>query len=291
MAGLKTKAAVAAVIAVVVYFGFFRRKPQYDPAEVAGLRVVVTGSSTGIGEEVAYKFASLGAKVLVTARTESKLQKVVKKCKELGSPESYYVAVSMGGYKNASKVIDTAMQKFGGIDILVLNHINAAHYGGYRYNVAEVERVLMINTLTHAHLATVAMDTIIKNKGRIVVVSSLAGQIGSPLIIPYCTSKFALNGFFKSLRQELAFNETNEVSVSICHLGFIDTESAMKLQKYVKEKPSSQVECAEEMVRGAMMRERDIYFPSKVSLIAVMKEIIPEFFDRVIREHSNMPDD
>jgi len=47
--------------------------------EAKGLKVVVTGASTGIGEQIAYKFASLGANILVTARTVAKLQKVVRK--------------------------------------------------------------------------------------------------------------------------------------------------------------------------------------------------------------------
>nr|CAB3254162.1 hydroxysteroid 11-beta-dehydrogenase 1-like protein [Phallusia mammillata] len=290
MAGLKMKAAVVAAIAVMVYFGYFRRKPQYNPAEVAGLRVVVTGSSTGIGEQVAYKFASMGAKVLVTARTESKLQNVVKKCKELGSPESYYVAVSMGSYKNASKVIDMAMEKFGGIDVLILNHVDSGSIlGGYQHNVAKIERALMTNTWTHAHMATVALENLIKNKGRIVAVSSAAGMVGVPLQVEYSTSKFALNGFFTSLRQELRFNKTTEVSISLCNLGFIDTDMATNLQKYIHSDLYSKIECAAEIVRGAMMRDRDIFFPDNIVQLSIIKDIIPDYVEKLIREEYHAP--
>ncbi|XP_035670421.1 hydroxysteroid 11-beta-dehydrogenase 1-like protein isoform X2 [Branchiostoma floridae] len=71
----------------------FRVASQAASLEILrGARVVVTGCSTGVGEQVAYQYARLGAKVVITARREERLREVVAKMKDLGAQEAIYVA-------------------------------------------------------------------------------------------------------------------------------------------------------------------------------------------------------
>jgi len=60
------------------------------------------------------------------------------------------------------------------------------------------------------------------------------GKMSSPLVAPYTSTKFALNGFFGSLQHELAMKKSS-VSISICILGLIDTEHAMEKVRFVKQ--------------------------------------------------------
>jgi len=70
----------------------------------------------------------------------------------------------------------------GNIDVLVLNHIGQSYLGGYRYNVEDVEKLMMANVLTHAHMSDLAMPSLIKKKGRISVVSTALGLVQITII-------------------------------------------------------------------------------------------------------------
>ncbi|CAH1789317.1 unnamed protein product, partial [Owenia fusiformis] len=82
------------VVAAGVYIGL-TLTDNIDSELIRGKNVIITGASTGIGEQMAYHYARLGAKLLITARREHVLQKVIERCKEIGGPEGefhYFVA-------------------------------------------------------------------------------------------------------------------------------------------------------------------------------------------------------
>uniref|UniRef100_H2ZAQ7 Uncharacterized protein n=1 Tax=Ciona savignyi TaxID=51511 RepID=H2ZAQ7_CIOSA len=265
------------VVLLAVYLALFGRKKQYNPDDVKGLRVVVTGGSSGIGEQIAYKFASMGAKLHVSARRESKLIDVTAHAKDVGAQEAHYFVASLSSYINASLLIQDAMQKLGGIDVLILNHFTSPYVGFYRHEAKDIEQLFMTNMLTHAHLASAAMETLKENKGRIAATSSAVAFFGSPYTIPYTTTKCALVGFFQSLDHELTINKT-DVSVSLVHLGYIEKDTTYKkTNDKIKHKPASKVECAAEMVRGIMMREREVYFPASVSWVPLFQALFPDY--------------
>ena len=74
---------------------------------VEGRRVLVTGASSGIGEEMAYQYARMGASVFITARRESRLQRVIEKCRQLGPKTAKYgyVAADMSNAAHTKTVI------------------------------------------------------------------------------------------------------------------------------------------------------------------------------------------
>jgi len=65
----------------------------------------------------------------------------------------------------------------GGIDVLVLNHAGQTYFGDYVYEVQDIEKLMMSNMLTHAHMSGLAMPVLKKRKGRVVVISSAAGAV------------------------------------------------------------------------------------------------------------------
>lgn len=71
-----------------------------------GSTVVITGSSMGIGEHVAYEFAKHGARIIVTARSEEKLKQVVTKCRELGASQVYYFVADMQNTNHINHLIE-----------------------------------------------------------------------------------------------------------------------------------------------------------------------------------------
>ncbi|XP_048781930.1 11-beta-hydroxysteroid dehydrogenase 1-like isoform X3 [Lagopus muta] len=209
-----------------------------------GKRVIVTGASTGIGEQMAYHLARMGAHVLVTARTEAKLQQVngklgthtcthrhrkanltlqvVERCRALGASSARLVSGSMEDMATTRQLVEVAEAELGGLDMLILNHVGKSYFNYFDGDVGHVQKLLNINFLSYVAMTVSALPMLKRSGGSIVVVSSMAGKVGFPFTVPYSATKFALDGFFSSLRQEFSIQSVN-VSITLCILGFIDT--------------------------------------------------------------------
>uniref|UniRef100_A0A8D2MUP1 11-beta-hydroxysteroid dehydrogenase 1 n=1 Tax=Zonotrichia albicollis TaxID=44394 RepID=A0A8D2MUP1_ZONAL len=119
----------------------------------------------------------------------------------------------------------------GGLDMLILNHVGASYFGFFDGDVEHVRKLLEINFLSYVAMATSALPMLKESEGSIVVVSSMAGKVGFPFTAPYSATKFALDGFFSSLRQEFTIQNIN-VSITLCILGFIDTGESRSWMRY-----------------------------------------------------------
>nr|XP_023500299.1 hydroxysteroid 11-beta-dehydrogenase 1-like protein isoform X5 [Equus caballus] len=120
---------------------------NFNPASLQGARVLLTGASAGVGEELAYHYARLGSHLVLTAHTEALLQKlwpsqVVGNCRKLGAPKIFYIAADMASPEVPERVVQFALDKLGGLDYLVLNHLGAAP-AGTRARSAQATRWLL----------------------------------------------------------------------------------------------------------------------------------------------------
>ncbi len=88
------KAIGIAVLCLSIFIAY-QLVDHFDPETVNDKNVIITGASTGIGEQLAYHYARLGANILITARREQQLQKVIEKCREIGNKEGKYHYVSL----------------------------------------------------------------------------------------------------------------------------------------------------------------------------------------------------
>ncbi|XP_026720025.1 corticosteroid 11-beta-dehydrogenase isozyme 1-like [Athene cunicularia] len=209
-------------LGLVLAFWFYSARENFKPEMLKGKRVIVTGASTGIGEQMAYHLARMGSHILITARTEAKLQKVVERCLELGAASARYVSGTMEDMAFAEHVVKEAEASLGGLDMLILNHVGTSYFGYFDGDVGHVRKLLEINFLSYVAMTVSALPMLKESEGSIVVVSSMAGKVGFPFTVPYSATKFALDGFFSSLRQEFSIQSVN-VSITLCILGFIDT--------------------------------------------------------------------
>ncbi|XP_067414929.1 11-beta-hydroxysteroid dehydrogenase 1-like [Emydura macquarii macquarii] len=268
---------------------WFYSKEDFKPEMLKGKRVIVTGASTGIGEQMAYHLARMGAHVLVTARTEAKLQKVVAQCLELGAASAHYVSGSMEDMVLAEDVVKKATQLWGGLDMLILNHIGYTYFNYFDGDVAHIRKLLEVNFLSYVTMTVSALPMLKESGGSIVVVTSTAGKIGVPFVAPYSATKFALDGFFSSLRQELIVENIN-VSITLCVLGHIATETAKQTVSHVMQKPGApKEECALEIIKGGALRKRELYYPyTTVRIALLIRDWAPEFLDSLTRNSLNV---
>ncbi|XP_064325903.1 hydroxysteroid 11-beta-dehydrogenase 1-like protein isoform X3 [Phalacrocorax carbo] len=120
----KVLCATGIIAGVLVFFW----KDSFNPESLSGARVLLTGASAGIGEQMAYHYARFGAEIVLTARREAVLQKVVEKCLTLGAKKIFYIPADMSSPSEPEKVVQFAVQKLGGLDYVVLNHIGMTRF-------------------------------------------------------------------------------------------------------------------------------------------------------------------
>ncbi|XP_054660151.1 11-beta-hydroxysteroid dehydrogenase 1-like isoform X2 [Grus americana] len=186
--------------------------------------------------------------------------RVVERCLELGAASARYISGTMEDMAFAEHVVKEAETSLGGLDMLILNHIGTSYFGYFNGDVGHVRKLLEINFLSYVAMTTSALPMLKESEGSIVVVSSMAGKVGFPFTVPYSATKFALDGFFSSLRQEFSIQSVN-VSITLCILGFIDTESAVRAAAdLLLVSPAPREECALEILKGAALRRRELYY-------------------------------
>ncbi|NXC40963.1 DHI1L protein, partial [Penelope pileata] len=245
-------------IAVLLAFCW---KDSFNPESLSGARVLLTGASAGIGEQMAYHYARFGAEIVLTARREAVLQQVMEKCLTLGAKKIFYIPADMASPSEPERVIQFAVQKLGGLDYLVLNHIGISPFQMWGGDVEHTRWLMQVNFFSYVALTTAALPILEKNKGSLVVVSSLTGKIPTPFTTSYSATKFALDGFFSSLRHELMM-QGSSTSVTLCILGLIDTDTALEKTRgkvYLTAAPAADAALA--IIRGGAMQLPEIFYP------------------------------
>ncbi|NWS55120.1 DHI1 dehydrogenase, partial [Chunga burmeisteri] len=274
------------LLGLALAFYFYSPPDNFSEEMLRGKRVIVTGASSGIGEQMAYHLARMEAHLLLTARTEAKLQKVVERCLELGAASAHYVSGSMEDTTLPEVVVKEAENIWGGLDMLILNHIGHSYFNYFNGDVGHVRKLLETNFLSYVAMTTHALPMLKESEGNIVVVSSMAGRAASPFVAPYSATKFALDGFFSSLRLEFIIDKVN-VSITLCILGYIDTENAIQAISHAfRGTPAPKEECALEIIKSGVLRQRELNYPSQgLGNLLLLRAIAPDFLDSLIRSN------
>lgn len=224
---------------------------------------------------------------MITARRENVLQQVVEKCLRLGAQKAFYIAGDMANESDPDTVVDFSLEKLGGLDYLVLNHIGPSPFSMWKGDIEHTRWLMKVNFFSYVQMAWKALPSLEQSKGSLVIVSSLLGKMTSPFAVPYTATKFALNGFFGSLRHELAMKNSN-VSVSICTLGLIDTDSAMQKVRGVIDAPAyPATEAALNIIITGATQQPELYYPWFTYILTVTKDWIPAVTDYIIQNSYN----
>ena len=189
-----------------------------------GKVAIITGASAGIGEASAKALAAEGAELVVTARREERLKKLVNELNALGT-KSVYVAGDACEDETAKKTIQAAIDNFGRIDIL----LNNAGMGIYKdlvdTSLEEYDTMMDTNMRSGFLFTRYAVPHMIKQgEGTVLMLSSMAGVYGFPGEAVYCATKFAQVGFAQALDKEL---RTKGIKVGVICPGGVKTEFAI----------------------------------------------------------------
>ncbi|XP_036375020.1 hydroxysteroid 11-beta-dehydrogenase 1-like protein [Megalops cyprinoides] len=271
------------IMSVCAILTAFIWRDTFETESLRGARVLVTGASTGIGEQMAYYYARFGAQIIITARRENVLLQVAEKCLSMGAQKVLYISGDMAEQSDPARVVRFAVDKLGGLDYLVLNHIGSSPFAMWDGDVEHTRWLLQVNFLSYIQMTSAALPSLKQSGGSIIVVSSLLGKMSTPFAAPYTATKFALNGFFGTMYHELAMQRAN-VSLTICTLGLIDTESAMeKVRGYTNITAYPAAEAALQIIKAGALRQREVFYPWFTFYVTLIKDWFPFFTDLIIQ--------
>lgn len=187
-----------------------------------GKVVLITGASSGIGAGTAEYLSMLGATLALTGRNADNLKKTIDKCiTSEGTPRPLSVIGDVTNETDAKMIIDTVVQTFGKLDVLV-NNAGIIEYGTIETtSLEQYDKIMNTNVRSLYYLTMLAVPHLIATKGNIVNVSSVNGIRSFPGVLAYNMSKSAVDQFTRTVALELA---SKGVRVNSINPGVIITD-------------------------------------------------------------------
>ncbi|MCQ2119490.1 MAG: SDR family oxidoreductase [Bacteroidales bacterium] len=163
--------------------------------------VIITGASSGIGLASARLFGSLGAKVVMAARSYDKLLSLAPSvCQD--QEKVLCVKADVSCEEDCRNLVGQTVERFGGIDILVNNAGISMRAMFKDLDLSVIHSLMDVNFWGTVNCTKYALPYLLKSKGQVVGVISIAGYSALPARTGYSSSKYAVRGFLDTLRIE-----------------------------------------------------------------------------------------
>jgi short-subunit dehydrogenase len=250
--------------------------------KLAGLRVLVTGASQGIGRALVVAAARRGMKILAAARSQALLEELAAEVRKLNGIIETVVA-DVTSPKDRQAMVDAAMKHFGGLDVLI-NNAGIGATGHFMDSDTEIlRRIFETNFFGTTETTRVFLPLLKKGvTPAIVNISSVVGKRAWPARSYYSSSKFAVAGFSESIRAELA---KDGIDVIVVSPGLTQTNFSKNMLEQKAKLPLDHLRgMSSDMVAAAVLRatERgsaDVTLTFKGRLLVLVNRLIPWFID------------
>jgi short-subunit dehydrogenase len=253
--------------------------------------VIITGASDGIGAEIARQLAAKeGGKLalVLAARNATQLDAVAAECAASGA-QTLTVPTDVSVQIQCRRLVISAVERFGRIDVLVNNAGRSAHALFEEVDdLGWYEELMRVNLWGAIWCTQAALPHLKNARGSIVAVSSLAGLIGVPGRTAYSATKFAMTGFFEALRAEV---KGAGVSVTTAYPGVVATKiryrgfnaqgEAAGASGLKEEGAMSVEDCARLIIEGMNARKREVVMSAKGKLGRLLKLLAPGVVERM----------
>jgi len=197
-------------------------------------KIIITGATGGIGNELVKKFVSLKGEVLATGTNGEKLEKLKK-----NYPSIETIKFDISKHSEIESFIEQASSKLNGLDILVNNAGITLDNLSLRMKSDEWQKVIEINLTSTFFASKYALKKMLKNKfGRIVNISSIVGHTGNIGQANYTASKAGMIAMSKSLAIEYA---RKNITINCVSPGFIQTNMTDQINEEVKKSLMSRI--------------------------------------------------
>jgi short-subunit dehydrogenase len=250
--------------------------------------VIITGASSGIGKALAFEFAKLDYRIVIAARNSANLEEVKSELIKLNC-EVISVIADVAKEEDCKLIINAAIEKYNQIDVLINNAGISMRAIFEDLDLSVLKKLMDTNFWGTVYCTKLALPWLLKSKGSVVAVSSIAGFAPLPGRTGYSSSKFAIHGFLQTLRIE---NMKKGLHVMIAAPGF--TESNIRKTALVadgsqqgetpraEEKLMSAEKVAFFIAKGIEKRKRTIVLTSEGKMVVLLYKLFPSFMDKVI---------
>ncbi len=167
--------------------------------------VLITGASSGFGEDAAWFFAAEGCKLALAARRIDRLQTLAARIQDEGG-EAIAVPMDIVNPADIENMVNSALDLYGRIDIL-FNNAGIGRVGWFEEHSIErdIDLLIRVNLIGMMHVTRLVLPHMIERReGHIINMVSVAGLISPPLLASYSASKFGVRAFTDALRREVA---------------------------------------------------------------------------------------
>tara|TARA_R110000868_G_scaffold54159_2_gene169549 strand:+ start:506 stop:1270 length:765 start_codon:yes stop_codon:yes gene_type:complete len=196
--------------------------------DLTGKIAIVTGSTKGIGEAIVHRLAEHGAKVVVSSRKADQCDKVAGEINAKFKDAAIAVPCNIADKGDLQRLVDTTNAKWGKVDVLVCNAAVNPYFGSSRDIPDDAfDKIMSSNVKSNHWLSNMVLPQMIERKdGAIIIVSSIGGLKGSPVLGAYCLSKAA---DFQLARNLAVENGPHNVRANCIAPGLIKTKFAQAL--------------------------------------------------------------
>ncbi len=256
-----------------------------------GKTVVITGASSGIGEALAHEMASRGANLVLGARQFVTLCNIAQNLEKKYGIKAVAVQCDVSKEEDCKVLVHQAISTFKGIDVLINNAGISMRALFKDLDLVVLKNLMDVNFWGTVYCTKYSMEAILKSKGSIVGVSSIAGFKGLPGRTGYSASKFAMNGFLDSLRVENlktgvhvmtacpGFTASNIRSTALSNDGTARGETSMD-----EEKMMTAEEVARIIAEGIAKRKRILVMTGQGKLTVLLNKLVPGWLDKKVYE-------
>lgn len=251
--------------------------------------VIITGASSGIGKSLAYEFARRGANLVLGARQYVNLCEIAEDIMGRFPVKVVAVGCDVSVEEDCALLIKQTITTFGKIDVLVNNAGISMRALFNDLDLKVLKNLMDVNFWGTVYCTKYALPEILKTKGSVVGVSSIAGYKGLPGRTGYSASKFAMNGFLDALRVETlktgvhimtacpGFTASNIRNTALNKEGRQQGESSLNEQKMM-----SSDEVARLIANGVENRARTLIMTLQGKLTVLLSKLLPGLLDGMV---------
>jgi short-subunit dehydrogenase len=253
--------------------------------------VIITGATSGIGKALAYECAARGARLVISARNNEKLMEISEDLLKTGVKVLPVKAdVSVEAY--CKELISKTVAKYGTIDVLVNNAGMSMRALFEDVDLSVLRRLMDTNFWGTVYCSKFALPYLLKSKGSLVGISSIAGYKGLPGRTGYSSSKFAIQGLLEVIRIENrkkglhvliaapGFTASNIRNVALAKDGTQQGETPLDESKLM---PAETV--AKKIADAIEKRKRTLILTTQGKMTVLLNKFFPSFMDKMVYNH------
>lgn len=253
--------------------------------------VIITGASSGIGKALAENFALRKANLVLAARNVEKLE-LLKRDLLKNTSQVLIVRTDVSVESDCENLVKQTIDTFGKIDILINNAGISMRALFVQTDLKVLHQLMDINFWGTVYCTKYALPYLLKSKGSVTGVSSIAGYKGLPGRTGYSASKFAMQGFLEVIRIE---NLKNDLHVLIACPGFtasnirntsLTADGSMQGESpRDEEKMMTSDEVAKHIIRAIEKKKHRLILTSQGKLTVLLNKFFPRWMDKMVYNH------